>query len=58
MNMLNLSELYQHCLFNRMNAVKEICARCPLAMSADLLGDLVQYKSHKDKGWYAIKTAN
>uniref|UniRef100_K1RH89 Protein SDA1 n=1 Tax=Magallana gigas TaxID=29159 RepID=K1RH89_MAGGI len=33
-----------------MNAVKEICARCPLAMSADLLGDLVQYKSHKDKG--------
>lgn len=33
-----------------MNAVKEICARCPLAMSADLLGDLVQNKSHKDKG--------
>ncbi|XP_062577170.1 protein SDA1 homolog, partial [Saccostrea cucullata] len=33
-----------------LNAVKEICARCPLAMSADLLGDLVQYKSHRDKG--------
>ncbi|XP_056010430.1 protein SDA1 homolog [Ostrea edulis] len=33
-----------------LNAVKEICTRCPLAMTQDLLGDLVQYKSHRDKG--------
>jgi protein SDA1 len=31
------------------NAIREICARCPLAMSEDLLGDLVQYKDYKDK---------
>lgn len=31
------------------NAVKEIVARCPLSMSEDLLQDLTQYKSHKDK---------
>lgn len=32
-----------------LNAIREICARCPLAMSEDLLGDLVQYRSYKDK---------
>ncbi|XP_001375734.2 protein SDA1 homolog [Monodelphis domestica] len=31
------------------NAIKEITARCPLAMSEDLLQDLAQYKTHKDK---------
>ncbi|KAM9450396.1 protein SDA1 homolog [Clarias gariepinus] len=31
------------------NAIKEIVARCPLSMSEDLLQDLAQYKSHKDK---------
>ncbi|MCJ8741230.1 hypothetical protein PDJAM_G00068260 [Pangasius djambal] len=31
------------------NAIREIVARCPLSMSADLLQDLTQYKSHKDK---------
>ncbi|XP_027710351.1 protein SDA1 homolog [Vombatus ursinus] len=31
------------------NAIKEITARCPLAMTEDLLQDLAQYKSHKDK---------
>ncbi|KAM3832143.1 protein SDA1 homolog [Vipera latastei] len=31
------------------NAIKEISARCPLAMTEDLLQDLVQYKSHKNK---------
>uniref|UniRef100_J3S0T8 Protein SDA1 n=1 Tax=Crotalus adamanteus TaxID=8729 RepID=J3S0T8_CROAD len=31
------------------NAIKEISARCPLAMTVDLLQDLVQYKSHKNK---------
>eukprot|EP00163_Fabomonas_tropica_P018404 TRINITY_DN3270_c0_g1_i2.p1 TRINITY_DN3270_c0_g1~~TRINITY_DN3270_c0_g1_i2.p1 ORF type:complete len:710 (+),score=171.06 TRINITY_DN3270_c0_g1_i2:123-2252(+) len=29
------------------NSIREICARCPLAMEEDLLGDLVQYKSYK-----------
>lgn len=32
-----------------LNAVREICARCPLAISEDLLRDLVQYKSYKEK---------
>uniref|UniRef100_A0A8C5TM34 Protein SDA1 n=1 Tax=Malurus cyaneus samueli TaxID=2593467 RepID=A0A8C5TM34_9PASS len=31
------------------NAIKEITARCPLAMTEDLLHDLVQYKTHKNK---------
>uniref|UniRef100_A0A8C0BHS0 Protein SDA1 n=1 Tax=Buteo japonicus TaxID=224669 RepID=A0A8C0BHS0_9AVES len=31
------------------NAIKEITARCPLAMTEDLLQDLVQYKNHKNK---------
>jgi protein SDA1 len=31
------------------NAIREICASCPLAMSEDLLGDLVQYEDYKDK---------
>ena len=31
------------------NAIREICVRCPLAMTEDLLADLVQYKSHRDK---------
>lgn len=32
-----------------LNAVREICARCPLAINEDLLQDLVQYKSYKEK---------
>ncbi|XP_038063105.1 protein SDA1 homolog [Patiria miniata] len=32
-----------------LNAVREICSRCPLAMGADLLQDLVQYKSYRNK---------
>uniref|UniRef100_A0AAR2JFZ0 Protein SDA1 n=1 Tax=Pygocentrus nattereri TaxID=42514 RepID=A0AAR2JFZ0_PYGNA len=32
-----------------LNSIKEIVARCPLSMSEDLLQDLAQYKSHKDK---------
>ncbi|KAL8206640.1 UNVERIFIED_CONTAM: Protein SDA1 [Gekko kuhli] len=31
------------------NAIKEVSARCPLAMTEDLLQDLAQYRSHKDK---------
>ena len=34
----------------RLNSVREICTRCPLAISETLLQDLVQYKSHRDKG--------
>lgn len=33
----------------RINAIKEICARCPLAISQDLLLDIVQYKKYKNK---------
>lgn len=32
-----------------LNAVREICARCPLAMSEDLLRDLAQYKTYKER---------
>ncbi|XP_034752631.1 protein SDA1 homolog [Etheostoma cragini] len=31
------------------NAIKELTARCPLAINEDLLQDLAQYKTHKDK---------
>lgn len=31
------------------NAIKEVVARCPLAITEDLLQDLTQYKTHKDK---------
>lgn len=33
-----------------LNAIRELCARNPYCMSDDLLQDLTQYKSHKDKG--------
>ncbi|KAI0136836.1 SDA1-domain-containing protein [Xylariales sp. AK1849] len=33
-----------------LNAIREICARQPLAMSDTLLQDLVQYRRSKDKG--------
>ncbi|KAL3880573.1 hypothetical protein ACJMK2_032804 [Sinanodonta woodiana] len=33
-----------------LNAAREICVRCPLALSDELLQDLVQYKTHKNKG--------
>jgi protein SDA1 len=32
-----------------LNAVREMCARCPLIMKEDLLRDLAQYKSHRNK---------
>lgn len=32
-----------------LNAVREICARCPLAMNEDLLQDLAQYKTYRDR---------
>lgn len=32
-----------------LNAVREVCSRCPLAMSEDLLRDLVMYKAYKEK---------
>ncbi|XP_038212146.1 protein SDA1 homolog [Zerene cesonia] len=32
-----------------LNAVREICTRCPLAITEDLLQDFVQYKTYKEK---------
>ena len=32
-----------------LNAIREICARAPLAMNSDLLHDLIAYKGSKDK---------
>lgn len=34
----------------RLNSIREICARAPLAMNATLLQDLTEYKGSKDKG--------
>ncbi|XP_008422765.1 protein SDA1 homolog [Poecilia reticulata] len=31
------------------NAIREVTGRCPLAINEDLLQDLAQYKTHKDK---------
>ena len=31
------------------NSVREMCARCPLVMTPELLGDLSQYKKARDK---------
>jgi len=31
------------------NAIRALCSRCPLVMNRDLLHDLTQYKSYKDK---------
>ncbi len=36
-------------LYSSINAIKEVTARCPLAITEDLLQDLAQYKTHKDK---------
>merc|ERR1712241_903179 len=33
-----------------LNAIREICRRCPLALDETLLRDLAEYKSYKDKG--------
>ncbi|CAK9812995.1 Protein SDA1 homolog [Anthophora quadrimaculata] len=32
-----------------LNAIREICARCPLVMDADLLQDLARYKHYKER---------
>lgn len=32
-----------------LNAVREVCSRCPLAMTGDLLHDLAQYKKYRNK---------
>lgn len=32
-----------------LNSIREISARCPLAMTDHLLGDLVEYRSYRDK---------
>lgn len=34
------------------NAVKEICNRCPLVMTEELLRDLAGYKKSKNKSMY------
>ena len=33
-----------------LNAIRELCNRCPLAMDETLLADLAGYKTYKDKG--------
>ena len=33
-----------------LNAIREMCNRCPRALDETLLRDLAAYKSYKDKG--------
>lgn len=33
-----------------MNAIRQICSRCPLAMDEEVLSYLVTFKTHRDKG--------
>jgi len=35
---------------DRLNSIREICARAPLVMNADLLQDLTSYNNSRDKG--------
>ena len=37
------------CIAVGINSIREICARCPLVMTQDLLQDLVEYQKYKDK---------
>lgn len=37
------------CITVGLNTVREICSRCPLVMTEDLLQDLVMYQKYKDK---------
>lgn len=32
-----------------LNAVREVCARCPLVMNEDLMSDLAEYKNYRDR---------
>jgi protein SDA1 len=32
-----------------LNTIREVCSRCPLAISADLLQDLTQYQKYHNK---------
>lgn len=32
-----------------LNSVREICLRCPYAVTKDLLSDLIQYRSYRNK---------
>lgn len=36
-------------IFCSLNAVREMCSRCPLVMNEDLLQDLTQYKTHRER---------
>ena len=40
---------HYHVFCFSLNAVREICVRCPLSMTPELLQDLTNYKSHNDK---------
>lgn len=44
------SARYDICTAAGINAIREICARCPYAMSAELLSELGEYKRSEDKG--------
>lgn len=49
-----LMSLSRSSSYHRINAIREVVARCPLSMSEDLLQDLAQYKTHKDKSKHSV----
>lgn len=48
-NIYTTNWLYTIDYYFRLNAVREMCSRCPLVMSEDLLRDLAQYKTYRDR---------
>ena len=48
-NCIQISNLKSAFALFRLNAIRELCARCPLVMTEDLLRDLAQYKSYRDR---------
>lgn len=44
-----VENLYIFLLYS-LNTVREVCVRCPLVMSRELLADLAGYKTYRDKG--------
>ena len=50
--MLGILVIIFHCYVHTcsLNTVREVCVRCPLVMSRELLADLAGYKTYRDRG--------
>lgn len=45
----NIKILFKAYFYFSLNAIREICSRCPLAMEEDLLRDSAQFKTYRDR---------